>query len=119
MPGRIAMTDEMQQKRRETKRRNAERLRHDFADMYEWEGLAHQYGVRQPHLIQPVTTGAITRWCRKLGVSLASYREWWGGSSLRDFQQQNPDWPLRAWVGLVLEAIEQGQLPSSLVPRTA
>lgn len=105
-------------RRRETRQRNAARLRRDFADLNAWEGLAHQYGVRQPHLIQPVTTGAITRWCRKLGVSLSSYHSWWGGSSLRAFQEQNPDWPLRAWVGLVLEAIEQGQLPSSRTPRT-
>lgn len=118
MPGRIQVTTEMIAKRRETRLQNAARLRRDFADMYAWDGLAHRYGARQPPIIQAVTTGAITTWCRRLKVNLVAYREWWGGTSLRSFQTENPDWPLRAWVGLVLEAIEQGHLQSGLTPRT-
>lgn len=107
------MTPEMRAKALATRQARAATLRHDFADAPEWERLASQYGVRQPAWNEAVTTGKITTWCRRLGVSLADYREWWGGTSLRDFQQQNPDWPLRAWFGLVVEALADGTLARS------
>jgi hypothetical protein len=104
------MTAEQRAKAAATRQARTARLRRDFADAPEWERLASQYGVRQPMWHEPVTTGKITTWCRRLGVSLADYREWWGGTSLRDFQERNPDWPLRALVGLMLEAIDDGKL---------
>jgi hypothetical protein len=102
------MTTEMRAKASATRRVRAATLRRGFADAPAWERLASAAGVRQPAWHEPVTTGAITRWCKRLGIALDAYRTWWGGATLRDFPQQNPDWPLRAWVGLVLEALAQG-----------
>ena len=42
-------------------------------------------------------------WLRRLGITVVSYIEWYGGGRLGDFAKRNPDWPLRAWVGLMLE----------------
>jgi hypothetical protein len=42
-------------------------------------------------------------WLRKLSITRAEYLAWSGLSSLREFVTHNPTWPLRAWVGLVLE----------------
>src|SRR4051794_34907534 len=85
-------------------------LRRDFADRPEWERLASAYGVRQPAWSEPVTVSAIRRWCKRLGISTEVYREWWSSASLGEFARQNPDWPLRAWLGLLLEGVAQGAL---------
>ena len=81
------MTAEMRAKATATRQARAARLRRDFADAPEWERLASQYGVRQPAWNEAVTTGTITRWCKRLGISLADYREWTGGSTLRYFAE--------------------------------
>jgi len=112
--GGVRITPEMRAKGLAAREARAATLRRDFADVPEWDRLASTYGVtRQPAWGEAVTTGKITTWCKRLGITLDAYKAWWGGTSLRDFQQQNPDWPLRAWLGLVLEALADGTLAQS------
>ena len=77
--------------------------RQDFADSRYWEGLARARGLLLPHWSTRWTTGRAERWLRKLGITVAEYLDWDGGKLMKDFGQRNPDWPLRAWVGLLLE----------------
>jgi hypothetical protein len=37
--------------------------------------------------------------------------DWAGVRNLRQFAQRNESWPLRAWAGIVLEAVVDGHLP--------
>lgn len=97
------MSPEQQAKGRDTKRRNAAILRRDFADSNAWDTLAQERGIRLPQWAVPLTTGAIERWLRKLGITKATYLAWDGGKKLGDFRARNPGWPLRSWVGLQLE----------------
>jgi hypothetical protein len=63
------------------------------------------------------------RWLKKLGISVKDYLDWQGEgpldpetnknrrATLKDFAERNPDWPLRAWVGLLMETfIDAGQV---------
>jgi hypothetical protein len=78
-------------------------LRRDFLDEGEWKRLAKAAGIRLPQWQTPVTTAGMRRSLRKLGVSVKAYLAWSGETRLAEFAARNPDWPLRAWVGLVLE----------------
>ncbi|NPV07578.1 MAG: hypothetical protein HPY83_06400, partial [Anaerolineae bacterium] len=86
-------------------------LRWDFLDAPHWAELARQYGVRLPQWWVPCTRKHMVRWLPKLGFSLAWYRDWAGKSDLTWFMKRNPDWPLRAFVGLLLEEREAESLP--------
>ena len=54
----------------------------------------------------------MTKWLRKLGVPLTEYLDCSGEKTLGDFVVHNPDWPLRAWVGLLLESTQTPRLDS-------
>lgn len=84
-----------------------------FADDGHWVRLATGHGVRLPRATTAVTHGAMERWLRRLGVSRAQYLMWTGESSLRDFARANPTWHLRAWVGLLLEWVDERDRLSS------
>ncbi|NPV08145.1 MAG: hypothetical protein HPY83_09310, partial [Anaerolineae bacterium] len=86
-------------------------LRRDFLDAPHWAELARQYGVRLPQWWVPCTRKHMVRWLPKLGYDLAWYRDWAGKSDLTWFMKRNPDWPLRAFVGLLLEEREAESLP--------
>lgn len=76
----------------------------DFLDNEAWIELAQVRGLRLPQWRTRLTTGAMRQWLRKLNVSVSRYLEWEGGRSLGEFTRRNPMWPLRAWVGVVMEA---------------
>ena len=78
-------------------------LRNDFLDADHWAELAKALGLRLPLWRQPPTRGQMSKWLRKLGVSLTQYQEWSGDQTLEEFAKRNPSWPLRAWVGMLLE----------------
>jgi hypothetical protein len=40
---------------------------------------------------------------KKLGLSVKAYLAWSGETTLAEFAARNPQWRLRAWLGLVLE----------------
>jgi hypothetical protein len=46
-------------------------------------------------------------WLRRLGIRRHTYLRVTGERTLSDFGRANPDWPLRAWVGLLLEVLEE------------
>lgn len=58
----------------------------------------------------PATPKLMERWLGRLGVTGVDYLAWAGEKTLSDFAKNNPRWPLRAWVGIVLEAIDGGRL---------
>lgn len=93
---------------------NRARLRSDFPteDEAEWTELARAAGVKLPPYGVPCTVGRMSRWLAKLDIPLAAYLEWNGAgqdgnltsAKLSDFIKRNPTWPLKAWVGLILES---------------
>jgi hypothetical protein len=87
-------------------RRKASRLRRDFLDEPTWRKLASERGVRLPPWGEPVTPGAMRRWLKKLSWTVSRYLASTAEITLSDFRSGNPDWPLRAWVGLVLEHLD-------------
>jgi hypothetical protein len=108
--------------------RRASPLRRHFIDEKTWRTLARARGIRLPLWGKPVTPNAMRRWLKKLGISVKDYLDWQGDgpldpatnknrrATLKDFAERNPDWPLRAWVGLLLEAfpaISQDELPNT------
>jgi len=97
--------------------RAASPLRRDFLDDQFWQDLASRYNVRLPAWGVPITSGAIERWLRKLGLTIEWYRDEWSGErNLSDFAKRNPRWPLRAWVGLMLEEREHDDAHRQVVP---
>lgn len=80
-------------------------LRRDFADAAYWAELARTRGLRLPQWHRPVTTGGMRRWLRKLGLSVEEYYRFSGERTLKDFARANPTWPLRAWVGVLLDSV--------------
>ena len=77
--------------------------REDFLDAALWENMAHDYKVRLPLWRLRCTTGQMRRWLKKLGYSVTYYLESTGERNLREFAKNNPLWPLRAWVALLME----------------
>lgn len=89
----------------ERRERAAATLQRDFADAAYWAELAGRRGVRLPQWHSPVTSGGMRRWLRKLGLSVEQYYCFSGERTLKDFARANPAWPLRAWVGLLLDSV--------------
>jgi hypothetical protein len=84
-------------------------LRSDFLDGSYWAELASVRGLRLPRWAQRYSRGQAAKWLRRVGISTKAYLEASGEASLSDFGCNNPDWPLRAWVGLLLEIAEDGR----------
>lgn len=79
-------------------------LRRDFMDSKHWDSLAKSRGIRLPRWEQEASGGAIREWMIKLGMSHSRFVAWMGYEP-DAFQAANPQWPLRAWVGLALEEL--------------
>jgi hypothetical protein len=90
-------------------------LRQDFLDASHWADLASQRDVRLPIWGTPCATGAMTRWLKRAGLSVAWYRGWSGYQSLQQWIDANPLWPLRAFVGILLEERESADWHAALV----
>ncbi len=87
-------------------RRRNNPYRKDFLDSDEWERMAHERGLRLPQWHIGPTPGRIQVWLRKLGISRTAFLEWGNFRSFGDFAALNPDWPMRALVGLLLEQLD-------------
>jgi hypothetical protein len=116
MPLLLEMTPEERQalllKAREARiRKQQERkqstLRRDFLSYSLWVELASARKLNLPPWGEPVRPTGMRRWLNKLGISATAYLSWAGEADLKQFAQNNPDWPLRAWAGLVLEHLDQ------------
>ncbi|MGH8756295.1 MAG: hypothetical protein ACREU0_10860 [Burkholderiales bacterium] len=82
-------------------------LRNDFEDDEAWVQLAEDYGHRLPNWTYPPEPKTMRRWMRRLKVKEREYLGACEFVELGDFQRLNPRWPLRAWVGLLLEYVDE------------
>lgn len=83
-------------------------LLRDFPQARVWEKLAKAKGLRLPRWNTRCTPSPMGAWLKKLGISVNQHNEWGGFSTLGEWIDLNPDWPLRAWVGLMLEYRDGG-----------
>ncbi len=82
-------------------------LRSDFDDDERWKDLARKFYIRLPLFGTHPTNEKKMRWLRKFRVSEKDYLEMTGFAKLSDFERINLNWPLRAFVGLLLEHVNQ------------
>lgn len=75
-----------------------------------WVELARKYKVRLPQHRTPLATGPMERWLKQLGISNKAYLQYTGNQNRAQFIAANPDWTLRGFVGLLLEALEWGMI---------
>lgn len=76
-------------------------------DVQMWADAARIEGVRLPKTWdEPCTTARMHQFLTRAGVPKAKYNEWWG-MNLKQTIAANPEWPLRAWAGLVVEHMQQ------------
>lgn len=78
-------------------------LRREFLDEDHWRSLARRCRLNMPMWGLPATPASMRRYLRKLRIKEAEYLDATGYTKIEDFNRLNPDWPLRAWVGLLLE----------------
>jgi hypothetical protein len=76
-------------------------FRRDFADAINWEKLAQRRGIRLPAWWVAPTPAALKKHFKRLVDG--RFRDVYGCSPAR-LIELNPDWPLRAFVGQMLEA---------------
>lgn len=79
-------------------------LRRDFKDSKHWDMLAKARSIRLPRWDEEASGGNIREWMIRLGMS-HKYFVGWMGYEPDAFHGANPQWPLRAWVGLALEEL--------------
>lgn len=84
-------------------RRMPVELRVDFTEDLRWIELARDQKIRLPLWRMPITTGGMRKYLKKLDIQVEDYLSDNNEKTLRHFGNMNPDWPLRAWVGLQLE----------------
>src|SRR3989304_3991563 len=82
------------------------RPRSSFMDASHWEGMASKAGVRLPAWKTPMSPRLMEAWLKRLSISYPQYKLQFGFGSFREFIDANPDWPLTAWVGLLLKCRE-------------
>jgi hypothetical protein len=76
-------------------------LKSDFKDSDTWDLLAaNQTHYRLPEWDVPCTIAKMKEWEKRLDIS--DYQEV-TQTSRKDWMELNPTWPLRAYVGLLLE----------------
>lgn len=89
-------------------------LRTNFSDDNYWHDLARARKLRLPLWRMRCSLGQMRKWLKKLELTSEDFCMWWlgmpnGNVRLMDFSKANPDWPLRAWVGLMLEYAKEIQ----------
>lgn len=83
------------------------RTEETFSEHYLWLEMAKARGIRLPLWRMPCTTGGMRRFLKKLNVPVDEYLAVNAEKNLRVFSTNNPLWPLRAWVGLQLEWLQE------------
>lgn len=81
-------------------------LKQDFKDANHWGALASKYGVKMPAWYKKTTPKIMRKFLKKLDVSPEQYKYVSGDKTLAKFAELNPSWPAWAWVGLLLEYLE-------------
>ena len=94
------------------------KYRRDFMDSENWDELAEEYGVTLPQWWVAPTPNKMRAWVRKLGLSVKEFRSECGdGWDYPDFAKQNPDWPLRVFVGILLEYVAERNAAREIIRR--
>ena len=79
-------------------------FKRDFADSESWEELAKEYNIRLPQWWLAPEPKFMRRYLKKLNISQKQYCAACGDNwTLEDFAKLNPTFPLRAFVGNLLE----------------
>ena len=83
-------------------------LRNSFTDSGRWLELAdnHLSSYTLPDWQEPCTTERMTWWLERLDMTEKDYVKL-TNTDLEGFRRLNPDWPLRAFVGLILEHYDE------------
>lgn len=76
-----------------------------FSDSIRWLDLSKELKVRLPLWKKPCSTGGFRRFLKKINISVEQYLADNNEKNLKEFINNNPDWPLRAWCGIQLENI--------------
>jgi len=86
------------------------RTERDFADSAYWDDLARKRlkGYALPDWSEPCTEQAMRKWELMLDLDKGEY-EGYTATPYSDFIRLNPEWPLRAWLGLVMEYAEENR----------
>lgn len=82
-------------------------LRCDFEDANHWKDLAVKYYIRLPVWKTTATPQKMRHWLRKFRIAEKDYLDMTGYKRLENFMELNPNWPLRAWLGLLLEYVNE------------
>lgn len=89
-------------------KREAGRLRQDFADAPYWRTLATEHGVRLPAWYVPGNDGRpIRRAARQLGINSTELESTFGVRTSKALAELNPQYPAWAVIGLLLEIVAQ------------
>jgi len=78
----------------------------DGGDRAYWILMAKRRGIRLPLWRMPCTTGGFRRFLKKLSITVNDYLVVNNDNRLNDFITMNSNWPLRAWVGHLLEWLD-------------
>lgn len=78
-------------------------LKQSFTDTAHWRELAAAAGIRLPLWYLPATSSGVRRYSEGMGLSLEQIADATGCKSFRTFALLNPNWPLWAVVGVLLE----------------
>jgi hypothetical protein len=74
-----------------------------FADDEHWQTLIKLTKYQLPKYTAPLDAKAMKLWLERMDKNEKWHREVFS-CTLEEFMDMNPRWPLRAWVGLLLEA---------------
>jgi hypothetical protein len=76
-----------------------------FADDAVWQEMMEKSGCRYnlPDYGVPCTAADMNLWLERVGVDKAKFLATGEYRNMEDFMALNPKWPLRAFVGLLLE----------------
>ena len=83
---------------------DGKKFKRDFEDSDCWDDLSKQYNIRLPAWWIAPEVGMMKRYLRKLKIRERDFKEACGdGWEFEDFAKLNPTFPLRAFVGNLLE----------------
>ena len=77
-------------------------MKTDFADIPHWNELAAKQRYSLPGWDKPCTVEKMELWLDRLNISKALYKQR-TNTTLEEFIELNPEWPLRAFIGLMME----------------
>jgi len=85
---------------------NGKRLNQSWSDAEHWRRLAREHGYTLPHRHIPLSTSGIERVLHQLNVDQKFFRDHYGPRiTYQEFVELNPDVPLWAFAGWILESI--------------